>query len=217
MQNQFRGLKQAAGEGMFKALNAELKQFATGPLFPMLKKNFALTSTAIGGVITKFSDMVQESGNLASLDRIMKSKTVVIGSMGSAATNLGQAFISITDAARPMTKSSRSGSPISPKAGPRRSRPTTRAVRSPTSSTRRRASPSSSAASSRTCGTPSTAPAEQRLAAARSCSTISKTPPRSGPTGSTRSRVRTSSRSISRMSPPASDRSWRASTRSLRS
>lgn len=104
MQSQFRGLKQAAGEGMFRALNIELKQFATGPLFPMLKKNFALTSTAIGGVITKFSDMIQESGNLGSLDRIMKSNTVVIGSMGDAATNLGQAFLSITDAARPMTQ-----------------------------------------------------------------------------------------------------------------
>lgn len=104
MQGQFRGLKQAAGEGMFKALNVELGQFANGPFFPMLKRNFALTSTAMGGVITQFSNMLQSADNMKSLDRVMQSNTVVIGSMGRGATALGQIFLTITDAARGITQ-----------------------------------------------------------------------------------------------------------------
>jgi len=104
MQGQFRGFKQAAGEGVFKALNTQLGTMANGPFFPMIKKNFATTSTAIGGVVTELGNMFQEAGNMKSIDRIMQSNTKVIGSMGSGMSSLVQIFISMIDAARPLTE-----------------------------------------------------------------------------------------------------------------
>ncbi len=104
LREQFSGLKKVAGEGFFDNLNAAVTRFAGGPGFKILKKNLGETSVAVGDVITRFTNMALSGENLSSIDRIMQSNTVVIGEAGKVATNLGQAFISITDAARPMTQ-----------------------------------------------------------------------------------------------------------------
>lgn len=104
MRGSFKGLREAAGESIFAALTDELNKLVSGPFFGILQKNFKATGDVIASFVRQFSGMVQESANLKSIDRIMQSNTIVLGSFGDAATDLGQAFISITDAARPMTQ-----------------------------------------------------------------------------------------------------------------
>lgn len=104
MKSQFSALKKAAGEGFFDNLTTGLKKIVNGPFFGILKKRLGETSIVIGQVIDKFVGMLTSGNNLKSIDRILASNKDVIRSLGGAATGLGQAFISILDAARPLTE-----------------------------------------------------------------------------------------------------------------
>lgn len=104
MKSKFSDLKKAAGEGFFDNLTGSLKTLVNGPFWSILQRNLGETSVVIGGVITRFTDMLTSGKNLTSINQIMVSNKDVVKSLGSAATSLGQAFISILDAAGPLTR-----------------------------------------------------------------------------------------------------------------
>lgn len=104
MRGSFKGLREAAGESIFAALTTQLTALVRGPFFGILQRNFKATSVVIASFVTEFGNMIQEAQNMSAIDRIMQSNTTVIKQFSRGAIALGQALITIVDAARPVTE-----------------------------------------------------------------------------------------------------------------
>lgn len=104
MRGSFKGLREAAGESIFAALTTQLTALVRGPFFGILQRNFKATSVVIASFVKGFGDMIQEAQNMSAIDRIMTSNTVVLKQFSRGALALGQALITIVDAARPVTE-----------------------------------------------------------------------------------------------------------------
>ena len=101
---EFDKLRAAAADGLFPKLTTSIQNLVTN-LFPHLIPILYDTSSAIGDVAIKFSDMLTKSENLDRIDRIFGDTNVkVIEDLGGAAVNLGEAFLIILDAARPLVE-----------------------------------------------------------------------------------------------------------------
>jgi hypothetical protein len=98
----FDELRAAAADGLFPKLTIAIQTLVDN-LFPRLIPILYDTSSAIGDVAIKFADMLTTTENMDRIDRIFGDTNIkVIEDLGDAAVALGEGFLIILDAARPL-------------------------------------------------------------------------------------------------------------------
>ena len=99
---EFDKLRAAAADGLFPKLTTSVQTLVEN-LFPRLVPIIGDTAGAIGDLSIKFADMLTTTENMDRIDRIFGDTNIkVIEDLGGAAVNLGEAFLIILDAARPL-------------------------------------------------------------------------------------------------------------------
>lgn len=96
------GLRQVAAQSTLPGFEQGLRALVDR-VIPQLRGAIQSTGFALGGLFKQFAATVTESSNLAELKRVMETNADVVKLAGDSFSNLYDIFLSLLDAARPLT------------------------------------------------------------------------------------------------------------------
>jgi phage-related protein len=98
----FDALKEAVAKGFLPALGDGIATLMTKD-FPVLERGFTRIGTALGNVSTKIFDMLDSAAQSGKLTSLFETSGVVIEKLGDALAKMFDAFLTILQAASPIT------------------------------------------------------------------------------------------------------------------